>query len=433
MGTLFIKTLNGRISFELPSSFEQLTFAKFEDRPGDTLPLQLTETALKHPIASPNLHKRLTPEDTVSVIIEDLTRNSPKKYLLQVILTELESIGIADKNIKIIIALGTHRALSRAELEMGYGKEIVARYTFINHDCQAGDLVRIGELDSGTPVKINRHVAEATYRIGIGSIFPHPMNGFGGGCKILFPGVADMDSILEHHLKYSFVGQSFLGNLAGNEFHRIVNELAKAGGLDFILNSVLDHNDQLVEVVCGEPVLAHLEGARICRETVSRSFNEKADLTIISTFPYSEGPQMMKPFAPAAMITRKNGVIILVADCTVPLPDVYFETCEQFQKDHIGNLADALLKSFADNRPVIKNAPPELNMSLAQVMLTLNDFNVIIVTRDITEESVKRLGCIYADNIESAILQSQNFVSNPTVHVIPSGGIILPVVGINSG
>jgi len=138
---------------------------------------------------------------------------------------------------------------------------------------------------------------------------------------------------------------------------------------------------------------------------------------------------MMKPLAPAAMITRKNGAIILVADCTVPLSELYFETCERFQKAHTGNLASALLESFADNRPINGKIPPEFNMSLAQVMLTLSDFKVIMVTRDIKEESVKRLGFLYADNIEDAILQSQNYVSNPTVHVVPSGGVILPVVG----
>ena len=138
---------------------------------------------------------------------------------------------------------------------------------------------------------------------------------------------------------------------------------------------------------------------------------------------------MMKPLAPAAMITRKNGVIILVADCTVPLPEVYFETCQNFQKAHIGNLAGGVLALFASNQPLIENGPPELSMSLAQVMLTLNDFKVIFVTNDIPQENVERLGFCYADSIKSALQKSQETFSKPTVHVVPSGGVILPVVG----
>jgi len=68
-------------------------------------------------------------------------------------------------------------------------------------------------------------------------------------------------------------------------------------------------------------------------------------------------------------------------------------------------------------------------MSLAQVMLTLNDFKVILVTRDISKESVERLGFFHADTIENALKKSGEFLSHPSVHVVPSGGVILPVVG----
>ena len=99
------------------------------------------------------------------------------------------------------ITLGTHRTLSTAELEAGYGADIVSRYRFINHDCHGSDLVANREIGNSAPVKINHHVYEANFRIGIGSIFPHPLKGFGGGGKILFPGIADFESIFQHHLK----------------------------------------------------------------------------------------------------------------------------------------------------------------------------------------------------------------------------------------
>jgi nickel-dependent lactate racemase len=199
----------------------------------------------------------------------------------------------------LIPALGTHRALSPEELAAVYGEEAVRDYTFINHDCHAKDLAPVGRLKTGTVVKINRTVHEATFRIGIGSVFPHPMNGFGGGGKILFPGVSDFDSILEHHLKHSLRAGSELGQLEGNPFYEEVRNLAQAGGLNFIINSVLDHNDGLYGLVCGDPVEAHLAGIAISRGIISRRFQKKADLTVISSFPYTEGPQIVKPLAPA--------------------------------------------------------------------------------------------------------------------------------------
>ena len=107
-------------------------------------------------------------------------------------------------------------------MEEALGREIVRSYPVFNHDCHAPDLVPVGRLRTGQVVKINRLVWEADYRIGVGSIFPHPMNGFGGGAKILFPGVADFDSILVHHLKHAFRRGAELGRVEGNPFHEEV-------------------------------------------------------------------------------------------------------------------------------------------------------------------------------------------------------------------
>lgn len=82
-------------------------------------------------------------------------------------------------------------------------------------DCHAPDLVPIGRLGDGTEVRNNRLAHAADFRLGIGSIFPHPLNGFGGGGKILFPGIADYDSIFTHHLRHAFRGGFALGVLAG--------------------------------------------------------------------------------------------------------------------------------------------------------------------------------------------------------------------------
>ena len=89
--------------------------------------------------------------------------------------------------------------------------------------------------------------------------------------------------------------------------------------MNFIVNSVLDHNDILYEVVCGEPVAAHQAGIAISRRILSMPFKGKSDVTIISSFPYTEGTQIMKPMAPASEITRLGGTVILAADCSVPL------------------------------------------------------------------------------------------------------------------
>ncbi len=428
MQKAFLLATNRTVEVSLPWDWKVLTIADFGPSAPRGTPETLAHNSLQDPVAALPLERRLTPDRTVAILMEDLTRTSPKQIILKVLLDRLAGIGIARKNICIVIALGTHRPLSRPELEAAFGRETVATYEFINHDCHGKDLVTVGRLESGSEVKINRRVHEADFCIGIGSIFPHPLNGFGGGGKILFPGVADFDAIVEHHLRHSFRGEAYLGNVAGNPFYREVTAMARAGGLDFIINSVLDHTDSLYDLVCGDPVEAHLAGIEICRRIVSRPFPAPADVTVISAFPYVEGPQIVKPLAPAGRITRKSGAILLHADCTAPLPEIYLAGCERFRTRFGNDLRGAVLDHFARNRPILADAPTELNMAMAMTMLALHDFEVTLITRDIPADQAARLGFRHAPDMDAAIATIAGEHDRPTVNIVPSGGVILPVV-----
>jgi len=428
MTKLFLRQQAGRREFVLPDQWRLLTFAVFKDRPAPDNVEATTRGALADPVGHAPLAHALKPGDRVAIIIEDPSRASPKQQVLRAVLAELADAGIAGEDIVVVLGLGTHRHIKGPELGAVYGEDLVATYAFVNHDCQGDDLVPIGALQSGTAVKINRWVAEADFTIGIGSIFPHPMNGFGGGGKILFPAVANFDAILEHHLKYCFRGNAKLGQLDGNPFYEEVCALTQAGGLDFIVNSVLDHNDRLYQVVCGEPLAAHRAGVQISRQILSMPFQGKSDVTVISTFPYTEGTQIMKPLAPASEITQVGGTVILAADCTVPLADDYLAGCNAFRQKHSGRLREAIFELFENNQRIMEEGPPEFNMSMAQALLGQNDYRIILVSRDIPEQTARMLGFDHAEEIQQALDMAQALQPEAKVHVIPAGGVILPVV-----
>jgi nickel-dependent lactate racemase len=417
--------------FDPPPEWRILTLAAFEDHPHRADPEQLTRNALENPIHSAPLRKRVDKQDKIAILIEDQTRYSPKQTILRTLLETLDEARIPPENITVIVALGTHRALTTRELASIYGEDLVAAYCFINHDCQAPDLVPVANLPTGTPVKINRIVHESTFVIGIGSIFPHPLNGFGGGGKILFPGVANFDAILEHHLKHSFRRGSELGKLQGNPFYEQVCSIAQKAGLDFIINSVLDHNDMLYDLVCGHPVKAHLDGVARCRSIISKEFEKKADLTVISAFPYAEGTQLMKPLAPASMITKAGGVIILVGHCTNPLPDAYLEGCEMFRRKHDGFFEKSVFDLFDNNCRILENGAPEFNMSMAQALLGQDQFKIIFVSEEVPRGHIEQLGFQFAEDLNQAVTMSAAFFPEPEVHIVPAGGVILPVLQEN--
>lgn len=65
-------------------------------------------------------------------------------------------------------------------------------------------------------------------------------------------------------------------------------------------------------------------------------------------------------------------------------------------------------------------------MCMSQALLALNDYKVILVSKDIDREEVERLGFLLAEDLDKAFAMAAGFVSNPDVHIIPAGGVILP-------
>ena len=97
--------------------------------------------------------------------------------------------GIRAEDVTILIATGTHRANTPAELERMLGADILGRYTVVNHDSRDDDsLAHVGETKTGVPVYLNKRWLAADVRITTGFVEPHFFAGFSGGPKMVAPG-----------------------------------------------------------------------------------------------------------------------------------------------------------------------------------------------------------------------------------------------------
>ena len=126
-----------------------------------------------------------------AIAVDDLTRPTQAYRFLPFILEELHQGGIRDENIKIIMAIGCHRPLMKADQEKKLGKKTANRFPVYNHHPYE-NLVNVGTTSRGTPVIINRYFVESDVKIGVGFITPHPTAAFGGGGKIVIPGLGSM-------------------------------------------------------------------------------------------------------------------------------------------------------------------------------------------------------------------------------------------------
>jgi len=378
---------------------------------------------LKDPICSSALSEQLKPGMEVVILVDDLTRPTPKNRILPVVLNELNKAGIKDKDISAIIALGTHRYMTDEEIVEYCGKEAAERIEIINHKWKNKDtFVNLGSTKNGTPVIINRKMAEADYVIGIGSIVPHEQAGFSGGAKIVQPGVCSWETTGHTHM-LAAEDPDYLG-IAGKVANNVrfeIEEVGKKAGLNFIINVVIDRYKNLIEVVAGDPIYAQRQAIKSSSEIYVREIPEQADIVVVSSYPaeidYWQGA---KPLCYAQRGVKKGGTIILVGLFSEGVADPHPDL-ERYARRTSGEI-----------RKLVKNEKIEDLVCAAALVLhalILERSHVICVSGGMSVQQKENLGFNHAENISHALeMAFARHGKNAKVGVIDYGGNVLPKV-----
>jgi nickel-dependent lactate racemase len=249
------------LSFELPEGV-RVRLAVPDPHPAVPDIAQVLEESLRRPLASPPLRDLARPGDRVCIAITDASRPCPHKLLLPPILAGLRHAGVSDKDVYIIIATGLHRPSTEKEKEALLGDEIPRRYRLIDHlAAEPGQLEHLGRTEDGIPITVNRLAYEADLLLATGVVELHQYAGYSGGGKTVGIGLAGEPTIRRVHslamLERTGIG---VGNVCGNPFRQAVEEIARAAGLRFVVNVVLNQRQQVAHLAAGEPraVLAAL-------------------------------------------------------------------------------------------------------------------------------------------------------------------------------
>ena len=282
------------------------------------------QKAVRHPNGARPLAEAVRAHETVAIVIADGTRPLPSARLLPWILSELAHLPA--RNITIIVGTGTHRANTEAELEGIVGADVLQRMRVLNHnayDEQTMNVVRPAQNGHG-PLMMNRAYVEADRRILVGFIEPHFMAGFSGGYKAVFPGVADLASIMHYH-RAEMIGhpQSKWGVLQGNPTQAQIRANGSALPVDFLVNVTLNHKRQITRFFCGDVITAHEEGCLYVKETAMAPVDRRFPLVITtnSGFPLDQNLyQSVKGMCAAAEIIADNGEMIVAARCNDGFP-----------------------------------------------------------------------------------------------------------------
>jgi nickel-dependent lactate racemase len=274
---------------------------------------------LSNPTAGTNLESLVKEKKprAVAIIVNDMTRSTPSDKVLPPILRELTRLGIAREAVTIVVANGTHRAMTDEEIEKLLGKEITSVYKVENHLCDAPDLVNMGTLSTGNKLLINATVARADLRIAVGEVLLHYYAGFAGGRKSVFPGVAARETVMKNHSMMTAPGVG-IGLLEGNRLYAETDEaVEKFCPLHFIVNLVSDSHKQIVRIVGGHFRDAWMEGVKTFREMNFVTIDRPADAVIVSAGGYPKDINMYqahKAIYMASRAVRKEGAMLFFAE-----------------------------------------------------------------------------------------------------------------------
>ncbi len=279
---------------------------------------------VRSPLGSAPLKAVARAGDRVAIVISDITRPLPSERLLPWILRELSHV--APERLTIVIGTGSHRAATPSEIRSLVGETVARAYRVVNHDAfDTGTLALAGTGEDGHPVYLNRQYVEADRRIVLGFVEPHFMAGFSGGYKGIFPGVADIASIMRYH-DARMIGDegSTWGRLEGNPTQRRIRHDGALVPLHFCINVTLNRRREVTGFFAGDPLSAHEAGCAFSRETAMVACDARAPVVITtnSGYPLDQNLyQAVKGMSAAAQIVSEGGYIVAAARCNDGFPE----------------------------------------------------------------------------------------------------------------
>lgn len=360
---------------------------------------ELIHEAMQNPIGSPGLERLIRPDSTIAIVVDDHTRPTPTKDILEIVLQKLTDLGVKDERIKITVGRGLHRKPTPEEQVEIFGDDTLKKYNIKIHDARdERTLTSIGTTKAGTPLFVNKRVAEADLVITLGMIKSHSFAGFTGGAKSILPGVSGKETILKNH-RYEFIEypQGITGEAEMSISRKDMEEAASKLPV-FIVNVVLDREKRILGAFAGNVVEAHRKGGEFFRKMAAVQVNEQADVVIVEGgYPASESlyfslSGLASVITTKSPIVKKGGTVIILTQC----------------REGVGaEIVEELFAAFGSPERILehlKNSPAVEEQWAAQHLASyLLHRNIAIVTNGLKKEDVEKFRMQYFTTLQEAL------------------------------
>ena len=407
----------GRTS--IPFKFDEDRFTVLGDIPeGQALSDAAIGTKLDAPIGSDTVENIVHTSQSVLIVVPDATRDVGCGQVLNILVRRLIASGVAPFNITIIFATGIHRAVTEAEKIAILTPFIAQRIKTISHGPRdLMQIVSVGKTGSGIPVELNRALFEQDNVVLIGGINFHYFAGFTGGRKLVCPGLASSKTIAATH-KLAFdcerkdrrvdVGP---GLLDGNAVHEAFLEAASFAKPAFAVNTIVNSDGEIVDLVCGDWIVAHRAACDVYAAEHFVAITEKRDLVVVSCGGYPHDIDLIqahKALDAASHACTDGGTIILIAECIDGVGRADF--LNWFEAANSDELAANLCNKYQVN-----------GQTAWSLLRKAENYNIHIVC-EIDEATLKRLRLTGRKDLKSL---NQPDAAGRKAYIIPNGGKFL--------
>ncbi len=400
------------------NQFEILATGKREEKPLSDVEIG---AIFDNPIDSQTLEEIIQPDETVLLVVPDATRASACGQIVNLLVRRFIANGTMPFNIRIIFATGIHRLVTNEEKKELLTPFIFQRIkTLDHHPRDLMQLINLGETQNGIKIELNRALKEHDHIILVGGISFHYFAGFGGGRKLICPGLASSKTVnATHKLAFDFerkarrtgVGTALL---EGNAVHEVFEEVAEIVAPSFAVNSIVNEQGEATRIFCGNRKTSFYSACEFYAENHSVKITEKRDLVIVSGggFPHDINlVQAHKALEMASLACNENGTIIWLAECADGLgrPDFL----DWFDAENTEKLAEMLREKYQVN-----------GQTAWSLMSKLERFKVILVS-NLPENETRKMRLKTAPNLDEAL---KIVASEEKGYIMPFGAKFLPLL-----
>lgn len=378
---------------------------------------EIVRQSMENPIGSKRLSELAVGKDKVVILISDHTRPVPSKVILPLMLKEIRQ-GNPDADITLLVATGCHRGTTKDELIYKLGEEIFNNEKIYIHDCDDESmLVMLDEkLPSGGDIIVNKIAAEADLLVAEGFIEPHFFAGFSGGRKSVFPGCCSRKTVMYNH-NAEFIDNlnSRTGILEDNPIHKDMVAAARALGLVYIVNVIINSDKKVIYSVAGDLVEAHKVGTDWLKDKAGAE-KKLADIAMTSNggYPLDQNVyQAVKSMTAAEATVKEGGVIIVSSESSDGLGgDAFYKTFKEERDEKV------ILDNFLAT-PKNETIPDQWQ---SQIFCRILLRATVIYISEVEDKIIEEMHMIPAKNLDEAMRKAEEIVGkDSTVTVIPDG------------